>query len=103
MQPRNPAENRPGRSKLENAVQSPGCKADDARGEGAYVRLRDRTEGEENAADGVFGRASKTSVKTAAADPPTIKERGEGAIKTGKKKTAPAGRLGIERVKEAWP
>ncbi|MDP1808184.1 MAG: UvrD-helicase domain-containing protein [Actinomycetota bacterium] len=45
-----------GRSKLGNAAQSPGCKADEARGEGAYVLLRDRTEGEENAADGVFGR-----------------------------------------------
>jgi len=55
---RSPAENRLGRSKLENAAQSPGCKADEARDEGTYVQLRDRTEGEENAADGVFGRAS---------------------------------------------
>lgn len=55
---RSPDENRLGRSKLENTAQSPGCKADEARDEGAYVRLRDRTEGEENAADGVFGRAS---------------------------------------------
>ena len=36
-------------------AQSLGCKADEVRGEGAYMRLRDRTEGEENAADWGFG------------------------------------------------
>ena len=44
---------------MENAAQSPRCKADEHRDEGAYVRLRDRAEVEDNTADGVFGRASK--------------------------------------------
>ncbi len=41
--------------KIENVAQSSDCQADEVRGEGAYVPLRDRTEGEENAADGVLG------------------------------------------------
>ena len=54
----------------ENVPQSPGCpgvpamlalwggRADEVRGKGAYVLLRDRIEDEENAVAGIFGLVS---------------------------------------------
>ncbi len=66
----NPAKDSSSLMLSQNAAQSSRCnsgspqsgfgfvgqKADEARGEGAYVQIRDRAEGEENEADGVFGR-----------------------------------------------
>ena len=57
---KNPAEKYSGRSKLENAAQSAGRKADERRGEGSVHEIHDRAESEDNAANRVFGRVSRT-------------------------------------------
>jgi len=50
-----------GRSKLENVAQSAGRKADERRGKGSVHEVHDRAETEDNAANGVFGRASRVT------------------------------------------